>query len=99
MSTECVQTIIGRAVLEPDFRALLFSQPEKALEGYELTSDELASLKCLKPEEFDVIASQVEERISKSGIGIINLREAVACDGASKLTPIVADILRTSFKY
>jgi hypothetical protein len=68
MSTENVQTIIGRAIVETEYRSLLFSDPEKALEGYELTVDEAESLKSLDRERFDEVASQVEDRISKSGI-------------------------------
>jgi len=68
MSTENVQTIIGRAIVEAEYRTMLFSDPEKALEGYELTEDESQSLKSLDRERFDEVASQVEERISKSGL-------------------------------
>ncbi len=69
MSKENVQTIIGRAIMEPEYRASLFKEPDKALEGYELTDEETQSLKNLDPEKFDQAATQVEERISKSGLG------------------------------
>ncbi len=68
MSKENVQTIIGRAILEPDFRTLLFTEPAKALEGYKLTTEETTSLKNLDREKFDLAANEVEERISKSGL-------------------------------
>ncbi len=68
MSKENVQTIIGRAILEPDFRTLLFTEPAKALEGSELTAEETSSLKNLNRENFDQAAGEVEERISKSGL-------------------------------
>ena len=68
MSTENVQIIIGRAIAESDYQRLLFSDPGKALEGYELTEDETQSLRNLDKERFDEVASQVEERISKSGL-------------------------------
>jgi len=68
MSTENVQTIIGRAIVETEYRSLLFDNPEKALEGYDLTVDEAESLKSLDRERFDEVASQVEDRISKSGL-------------------------------
>ncbi len=68
MSKENVQTIIGRAILEPEFRSLLFAEPGKALEGYELTAEETQSLQSLDREKFDQAASEVEERISKSGL-------------------------------
>ncbi len=68
MSKENVQAIIGRAILEPKFRTFLFTEPAKALEGYELTTEEAASLKNLDREKFDLAANEVEERISKSGL-------------------------------
>jgi hypothetical protein len=74
MSAENVQQVIGRAILESEFRALLFSDPDKALEGYDLTGEETAALKTLDEDKFGDIASQLDERISKSGLGIIFLR-------------------------
>ncbi len=68
MSKENVQTIIVRAILETEYRKLLFSDSGKALEGYELTGEETEALKSLDPEKFDVAANQLEERISKSGL-------------------------------
>jgi len=65
MSLESVQTIIGRAVTEPKYRELLFSEPEKALEGYELTKEEAAALKGVEQEKFDAVVGELEERISK----------------------------------
>ena len=67
MSIENVQTIIGRAIMETEYLTLLFSDPGKALEGYDLTGEEAQALKSLDREKFDVFSSQVEERISKSG--------------------------------
>ena len=67
MSLESVQTIIGRAVMEAEYRELLFSEPDKALEGYELTEEEAAALKGLERENFDAVAGELEERISRAG--------------------------------
>jgi hypothetical protein len=67
MSLESVQTIIGRVVTEPEYRELLFSDPDRALEGYELTEEEAEALKGLKREKFDAVASELEERISRWG--------------------------------
>ncbi len=68
MSKESVQTIVGRAILEPEYRKLLFSDPGKAMEGYELTGEETEAIKGLDSEKFDVVANQLEERISKTGL-------------------------------
>ena len=65
MSAEQVKDIIGKAVVEADYRKLLFSQPEKALEGYDLTEEERASLLALEEDAFDAFASELEERVSK----------------------------------
>jgi hypothetical protein len=67
VSLENVQTIIGRAITEAEYRELLFSDPDKALEGYELTEEEAAGLKGLEREKFDAVASELEERISRAG--------------------------------
>jgi Ribosomally synthesized peptide prototyped by Frankia Franean1_4349. len=73
MSQEHVQNIIGRAVSDPAFRALLFSDPGKALAGYELTDAEMAALRGLTPEQFDSRAADLETRTSRSTLmGIKN---------------------------
>lgn len=70
MSIETVQNIIGRAVTEPDYRDLLLGDPEKALEGYELTEDEAAALKGIERETFDTLASELGDRVSMAGIAV-----------------------------
>ena len=70
MTTDNVQQIIGRAVTDTEFRELLFSDAEKALEGYDLSDEEIAILMDLPQEQFDSMGSELEERISKvSGTG------------------------------
>ncbi len=68
MSEENVKKIIGRAVTDAAFRGLLFSRPDEALAGYDLTDDEIVSLKNLPREQFDSTAIQLEERVSRAGI-------------------------------
>lgn len=68
MSIENVQAIIGRALKEPDYRELLFNEPDKALEGYDLTKEEAAALKGLEREQFDAVAGELEERVSRAGM-------------------------------
>ncbi len=70
MSAESVQQIIGRAITEEAYRELLFSNPDQALAGFDLTAEETSALKGLKREEFDGAASDLEERISKSFMGV-----------------------------
>jgi hypothetical protein len=65
MSKEVVQQIIGRAVTDAEFRNNLFADPDKALEGYDLTEQEIAGLKTLDAETMDTMAGNLDERISK----------------------------------
>jgi hypothetical protein len=75
MSLESLQTIIGRAVMEPEYRELLFGDPDAALEGYELSEEENSALTSLERETFDEVAGELEERISRAG-GAFLLRDA-----------------------
>ena len=68
MSLENVQAVIARMLTESDFRELLFSEPNKALEGYELTEQEATALMELEREKFDAVAGELEDRLSKSTI-------------------------------
>ncbi len=70
MSAESVKQIIGRAIAEEPFRELLFTNPDQALAGFDLTADEIGALKGLKREEFDAAAGDLEQRISKSTLGL-----------------------------
>ena len=65
MSEENVRTIIAKAVADMEYRDLLFDDPGKALEGYDLTDEEQAELKGLEREKFDTAAGELEERISR----------------------------------
>ena len=62
MSVENVQKIVGRAVAEAEYRELLFSHPDQALKGYELTDLEVSNLKGLSHEEFDAATGTLEQR-------------------------------------
>jgi hypothetical protein len=45
MSSEAVQAVLERTVIDPAFRSRLFSHPDEALAEYELTSDESGALR------------------------------------------------------
>ena len=68
MSLETVKEIIGKAVIDIEFRTLLDSDPDKALQGYELTGEERASLEGLKADKFDTVASELGERVSRASM-------------------------------
>lgn len=84
MSAETVQDIIIKAVTDKEYRELLFSDPDKALEEFDLTDEEIEGLKGLEREKFDVAADELEERVSRAGFGL-----------ATELKPAeFADVLR-----
>ena len=65
MSQDAVSQIIGRAVTDDEFRALLFANPDQALKGYELTDDEIAALSDLKQEDLEDFSTKLDSRITK----------------------------------
>jgi hypothetical protein len=65
MSKEAVEAIIGKAMLEAEFRAELFADAEAALKGWDLTEEERNILLTLDAETADALAGALDERISK----------------------------------
>ncbi len=65
MSQDAVSQIIGRAVTDADFRETLFSNPEQALQGYDLTEDDKEALKNLKQEDLEEFSTKLDSRITK----------------------------------
>lgn len=65
MSQNAVSQIIGRAVTDADFRETLFSNPEQALQGYDLTEDDKEALKNLKQEDLEEFSTKLDSRITK----------------------------------
>jgi len=68
MSIESVKQIIGHAMVDAEFRKRLFDDPAAALKGYELTEEETALLKDLPRENFETMAGELSERISRAGV-------------------------------
>ncbi len=64
MSAESVKSIIGRAMADQAYRELLFSNPDQALTGFDLTAEETNALKGLKREEFEAATGDLEQRLS-----------------------------------
>ena len=65
MSQDAVSQIIGRAVVDTAFRELLFSNPDQALEHYDLTDDEIEALKNLQQEDLEDFSTKLDSRITK----------------------------------
>ncbi len=57
--------LIGRTVADPEFRAALIEDPEKAVKaaGYDLTEEQLAGL---KRTDMKALAEGLDARLSKS---------------------------------
>ena len=66
MSKEAVEAVIGKAVLDSEFREALFADPDAALAGYELTTGEIAALKAIDAETIESCAGALNERISRA---------------------------------
>jgi hypothetical protein len=65
MSHDAVSQIIGRAVIDSEFRNLLFSNPDQALQGQDLTDDEIEALKNLRQEDLEDFSTKLDSRITK----------------------------------
>jgi hypothetical protein len=71
-----VEAILTHAMNDAEFADLLFADAEKTLAGYELSAEELASLKSMSRAEFDAsFASAPEQR--KSFGTLLMIRKAV----------------------
>ena len=68
MSQAVVMEIIGKAIDDKKFRQKLFKHPTKALDGYDLTDEERASLSNLDEDNFDDFAGGLGDRTTKGMI-------------------------------
>ena len=69
MSVQNVTNIVSKAVTDRTFRDLLFSKPDQALKGYDLTPEEVKGLTGMSRAEFDKIATQLEEKMLSQVVG------------------------------
>jgi hypothetical protein len=65
MSQADVIAIIERALADENFRNLLFTDPDQALKGYNLTAEEKNRLSSLTPDTFDDFAGPLTGRTTK----------------------------------
>ncbi len=65
MTKKVVEQVIGRIVTDSKFRELFFSNPDKALKGYELTAKEREALLALKAEDVTDFSRKLDPRITK----------------------------------
>ena len=65
MSQSQVEQIVGKMVLDPTFRSRVKADPDGALAGSGLNSDEIATLRNLSEADLDATFSGLDQRISK----------------------------------
>ncbi len=66
MSQSAIEQIIGRAVVDAEFRAKLIADARSACAGYDLTEEELDALEKLDAESLQAFAGKLDPRLSKS---------------------------------
>lgn len=65
MSSQSVETVLNRAISDPDFRQQLFTNPDQALAGFELSAEETANFKGISQAAFEALTKATPaERIS-----------------------------------
>jgi hypothetical protein len=65
MSQSNVEQIVGRLVLDREFRQQMSAERERALASYDLSDDERTQLLALDLSGFDSAVSLLDERVSK----------------------------------
>jgi len=61
MSKKGIEAVLSRAMSDAKFAETLFTAPEKALAGFDLTSEELANVKGMSRADFDQFAAATPE--------------------------------------
>jgi hypothetical protein len=60
MSTEAVDSVLSRAMSDPLFADVLFTDAEKALAGFDLTGEEVEKFKGISRADFDTLMAAPE---------------------------------------
>jgi hypothetical protein len=63
MSQRELEAVIGRAIVDQEFRMALFADPTAALAEYELTEAEVAALRMVDAESLDACGSGLARRV------------------------------------
>ena len=66
MSQKDVEQILGKMLLDVEFRKQLTSNPNQVLAGYELTDDEREGFKNMDLDDFHQTLTSLDERVSKA---------------------------------
>jgi len=65
MSQKAVEQIVGKMLLDTQFRKLMSTDMSKALAGYDLTEEERQGFKDTNLQDFSQSLTGLEERVSK----------------------------------
>ncbi len=71
MSKASVEQVVGKMLMDAAFRNEVTANPTSALVGYDLTAEERDAFAQMDTSSFDAVASQLDARLSKSGVGEI----------------------------
>ena len=66
MSKKSVEAVIGKVVMDTEFREALSADAEKALAAFDLTEEEKAMLKGMDAESMEALAHTLDARVSKA---------------------------------
>ncbi|MBN2100533.1 Franean1_4349 family RiPP [Candidatus Dojkabacteria bacterium] len=65
MSHSDVQVVIGRAATDAEFRRMLRENPEGALQGFDLSDQEMEALRSMDSEKLESFSESLDERLTK----------------------------------
>jgi hypothetical protein len=66
MSQSAVEQVVGKMLLDIEFRKLMSSNMSQALAGYDLTEGEVEGLKNIDLEDFHQAVTGLDDRVSKA---------------------------------
>ena len=67
MSKKCLETAVGKVILDDEFRTFLFADPDRALAAFNLSPAETVRLKRLDDETLEFVAKILHARLD--GVG------------------------------
>ncbi len=70
MSQKTIEQVVGKIILNTEFRDALLSNPEQALAGFNLTEQEKNYLKRMDAETLDQLADMLVKRNAQWQMGI-----------------------------
>lgn len=92
MSEDTIREIIAKAVIDEDFKALLFSDLTEALKGFEVSEEDVERMSQLEPESFDSAVTELEERASRAGLSLMEfvptLKPGGGATGREAVSPL-----------